>query len=131
MDTTYVRVGVGGEQYAVPVEYVHEVAHIGTVTPVPGVGRPFLGVCNLRGEVLPIVDFGALVGVPGATPEQMVVTQAGGLRAGLAVEHVLGVGELPGPDRAAEASQLQGAMLIDGTLIGVVDVPGVLAGLAP
>ncbi|MEA2124846.1 MAG: purine-binding chemotaxis protein CheW [Solirubrobacteraceae bacterium] len=129
MPGTYVRVGVGGEHYAVPVEHVLEVGAIGRITPVPGAERPLLGARNLRGEVLPIIDFGALIGVASEGPGQMVVAHADGLRAGLAVEQVVGVGELPDADLPADSAQLAGAVLVDGELIGVVDVAAALAGL--
>jgi chemotaxis signal transduction protein len=126
-----VRVQMGAEHYALGVEDVVEVADVGELTPLPGAPRPFLGVRNLRGEVLPVIDLAALLGVTAAgEPERIVIAQAGRLRAGLAVERVLGVGDLPAIDTPTESPALKGAMLVDGKLVGVVDVPAVLSGLA-
>lgn len=125
------RVQTGGEHYALPVKDILEVAELGELTPLPGAARVFLGLRNLRGEVLPIVDLAALLGVTaGGDPKRIVVAQSGTLRAGLAVESVVGVGDLQEPDTPTESAGLKGAKLVDGTLVGIVDVPGVLNGLA-
>lgn len=131
MSGVHLRVDVGAERYALPVEDILEVARIGEVTPLPGAGRPFLGVHNLRGEVLPVIDLGALLDVGAASaPDQIVVAQAGGLKAGLAVDAIVGVSELPSPDTATDSPALEGAALVDDALVGVVDVAGALRRLA-
>src|SRR5687767_11818247 len=56
MSEVVVRVRVGTEDYALPVENVLEVAELGALTPVPGSARTVLGVRNLRGQVIPVID---------------------------------------------------------------------------
>ncbi|MEA2168964.1 MAG: purine-binding chemotaxis protein CheW [Solirubrobacteraceae bacterium] len=125
-----VHMRMGSEHYALSIHEVHEVADLGEVTPLPGAPRPFLGVRNLRGEVLPVIDLAGLLGVEAAgPPERVVVAQTGAFRAGLAVEAVVGVVELPESDTPVESAALKGAVLVDGTLIGIVDLPEALAGL--
>lgn len=122
---------MGGEHYALPVGDVSEVADIGELTPLPGAPRPFLGIRNLRGEVLPVIDLaGALAIEAAGEPRRIVVAQAGALRAGLAVESVEGVLELTGPQLPTEAPALKGAALVDDTLVGIVDVPRLLLALS-
>ncbi|MBV8080522.1 MAG: chemotaxis protein CheW [Actinobacteria bacterium] len=85
---------VGGERYAVPVENVREIADFGLVAALPGAGPAVLGVRNLRGQVLPVFDLAAVLGVERADgPLRILVAEDGGRRAGLAVDDVTDVGE--------------------------------------
>ena len=132
MSETCVRVRVGAEEYALPVRHVPEVAEIGDVTPVPGTPPQVMGIRNLRGEVLPVFDTAVGLGVAGSgAPARIVLADVDGRRCALAVDEVLEVGELPEPEEAVESPLLAGAILIDGRLIGMVDVPALLEALAP
>ena len=129
--STYVRLRVAAEAYAIPVAHVREIADVGDVTPVPGLRPEVLGVCNLRGQILPVIDLAMLLGVPrpGASA-RLLVAEAGGLAAGLAIDEVSGVGDLTDPTDEADSDLLSGALLDGGDLVGVIDVPGVFAELA-
>ena len=50
--------------YAMPIEHVLEVADLGQLTAVPGAGPEMLGVRNLHGQILPVVDLAPLLGIP-------------------------------------------------------------------
>jgi chemotaxis signal transduction protein len=133
---TYARVKVASEAYAVPVRHVLEIRELGPGTGVPGAGPAVLGVRNVRGQVLPVVDLAILLEVRNpAPPTVMLVAEAGGVRAGLAVEQVVDVGDLPGPEEPADPGLLAGpvlagTVLADGVLIGVLDVPRVFEALS-
>ncbi len=130
MSPTYVGVRVGSEAYALPVENVREVAELGALTPVPRAPSEALGVRNLRGQVLPVFDLAALFGLErGGEAARLVVVEAGGRLAGLAIDEVTDVGTLPDPEAETESPLLTGAALVDGTLVGVVDVGGLLDSL--
>ena len=132
MPETCVRVRVGAEEYALPVRCVPEVGERGEITPVPGAPAPVIGVRNLRGEVLPVFDLAAALGAPDSgSGERIVVVEADGRRAALVVDAVIEVGELADPEEAVESTLLVGAALVDGALIGVIDVPALLAAIAP
>jgi purine-binding chemotaxis protein CheW len=122
----HVRVRVADEHYALAVEDVLEVAELGDVTPVPGAGAAVLGVRNLRGQVLPVVDLATVFDLPPAQSERIVIAERGGLRAGLAVDAVAGVEELPEASEEVDSPHLAGAALADGALVGVIDVGSVL-----
>ena len=127
MSGLHVRVRVGGEEYALPVEDVLEIAEYGPVAPVPGAAAAVIGVRNLRGQVLPIVDLASVFGLSRSeAPERIVVTDEGGRTAGLAVDSVVGVEPLPDAREEAESPHLRGAALADGALVGLVDVASVL-----
>ena len=130
MGETCVRVRVGGEEYALPVRHVPEVAEIGDVTPLPGSPPQVIGIRNLRGEVLPVFDMASGMGAPRSeAPGRIVLADVGGRRCALAVDEVVEVMELPPPDEAVESPLLLGAVLIEGRLVGMVDVPALLEAL--
>jgi purine-binding chemotaxis protein CheW len=126
----YVRLQVASEAYAMPVEHVLEVADLGDVTAVPGSRPEMLGVRNMRGQILPVVDLALLLGLPRAAPPgRLLVAQAGGHQAGFAIDEVSMVGDLADPAEETESDLLVGATLAGGDLVGVIDVPRVFASL--
>jgi chemotaxis signal transduction protein len=123
MTDVHVQVRVGAEQYALPVAYVLEVGEIGDLTVAPGSSYATLGVRNLRGDLLPVFDLAAVLGLPrSAAPQRMLVAERGGTRAGFAVDEVIDVGELADADQDVDSELLSGAALIDGSLVGLIDV---------
>jgi purine-binding chemotaxis protein CheW len=127
MSTLHVRVRVADEAYALPVGDVLEIADYGEVAPLPGAPAAIVGVRNLRGQVLPVVDLAKVLGLaPGTAPERIVVAENGGRRAGLAVDSVDDVEQLPDAVEETESSLLTGAVLIDGALVGVVNLAALL-----
>jgi chemotaxis signal transduction protein len=126
----YVRFRVAAETYALPAEHIAEAAHLGRVTPVPGSPSEVLGVLNLRGQILPVIDLAALLGV--TRPEQprhLLVAEASGRRAGFAVEELSGIGELSAPAAEGHSELLAGSLVDDGRLVGVLDADRVFAAL--
>lgn len=125
----YARLRVAAETYAVPVDNVAAVADLCELTPVPGAPGEVLGVGNLRRQILPVIDLALVLGVHGARPTRLLVAESGGVLAGLAVDDVTDVGELPDPVEETESEFLAGAMLTDGELIAVIDVPRIFGSL--
>jgi purine-binding chemotaxis protein CheW len=122
-----VLVGIAGEHYALPVDDVLEVAEYGEVAPVPGARATVLGVRNLRGNVLPVLDMAVVFGIERAgSPQRIAVVEQDGRKAGLAVDSVIGVEHLPGATEEVESRYLLGAALTEGALVGVIDVRSVL-----
>jgi purine-binding chemotaxis protein CheW len=126
--SVHVRFRVGAENFALPVGQVLEVADVGPLAPVPGAPPSVLGVRNLRGQVLPVIDLATVLGTPRAeAATQLVITEDAGRRAGLAIDQVTDVGDLAGPLQESDSPFLTGSTLADGDLVGVVDVEGVFA----
>jgi purine-binding chemotaxis protein CheW len=126
--TVHVRMRVGAEQYAFPVENVLEVAELGQLAPVPGTGSIVLGVRNLRGRVLPVFDLGLLLGDSGRrAPSMLVVAEEHGLQAGLAIDEVIDVAELSETSPEPTAQLLAGSTHEDGQRVGVIDAGRVFA----
>jgi purine-binding chemotaxis protein CheW len=128
--SVYVRMRVGGAQFALPVDSVREIARLGAISPVPGAGDALLGVRNLRGQVLPVFDLSALLGVAdGSRPTRIVVAEQGGHRAGLAIDAVTDVAALPEPAPEPAPEFVSGSSLADGEAVGVIDVVRLFAEL--
>jgi chemotaxis signal transduction protein len=126
----HVRVRVGRERYAVPIENVLEVAEIGGLTAVPGAGAGVLGVRNFHGQVLAVFDLAHVLGIPHERPPaRLVVTDKGGTLAGLAVDDVTDVAPLEGVLEETHARYLANTTLEEGHLVGVIDVARVFAAL--
>ena len=119
--SVHVQVRVGAERYALPVQHVLEVADLGEVVAVPGAARHVVGMRNLRGRILPVVDLAALMGAAAGRGERLVVTESADRLAGLVVDEVA-VADLPEAPQRPDAEVLAQAVLADGDLIGVLDV---------
>ena len=66
----YLVVTLGSESYGVPVLSVREIIRLCPVTPVAGMPQHVLGVINLRGKIIPLVDLRARFGLPEAADER-------------------------------------------------------------
>jgi purine-binding chemotaxis protein CheW len=60
-----VLVPVGHDLYAVPIGWVREVVSPGALTPLATAPPMVLGLFNLRGEIVPLLDSASLLGVGG------------------------------------------------------------------
>jgi purine-binding chemotaxis protein CheW len=126
----HVKLRVGRESYAMPIENVLEVCKLEELTPIPGAASRVLGVCNFHGQVLPVFDLARVFGIPrDGLAQRLVVTDSGGRLAGFAVDEVSDVTALEGPREEAEAKQLAYATLEQGALVGVVDMPALFSSL--
>ena len=124
----HLRIRLGTEHYALDLDHVLEVVELGEVTPVPGSAPTLIGIRNLRGEILPALDLSALLGVAGErAPHSLVVVADGERRAGLAVDEVIDLSQLPQATARVDSLLVRGGVLVDGALVGVVDVSAMLA----
>jgi purine-binding chemotaxis protein CheW len=58
------RMAVGSETLAVPIEHVREILEVSRLTPLPRTPSFVRGVMNLRGAVVPVIDLPARLGLP-------------------------------------------------------------------
>src|SRR5208337_1970334 len=70
---------LANEDYAIELGYVHKIVPLIELTPVPGAPDFIVGVINLRGEILPIVDLHRLYGMArtGWTDQSWVIVLGG------------------------------------------------------
>ena len=85
---------LGGRPFALDVADTREVVVLDVTTPVPGAPPALVGVMNLRGSVLPVIEARPLLGLPVRAavgrPRALVLADAG-QRAAMLIERVLGL----------------------------------------
>ncbi len=52
----YIVIKIGNEQYGISIRYVDNIVRMQTITRVPKSQRYFVGVINLRGEIVPVMS---------------------------------------------------------------------------
>lgn len=83
---------LGGEPFAFDVVNAREVVLFDECTVVPPAPAHVLGLANLRGAVMPIVDARPLLGLPARRPagrHRTLVVSANGLEAALMIDSVM------------------------------------------
>lgn len=83
---------------ATPAQAVREVVPAGRAVRIPGAAGPVAGLVNIRGRLLTVVDGRRVLGAPVAAgaPASVVVLSRGERAAGLAVDEILDLADLPG-----------------------------------
>ena len=127
---------LGGVLLAVDLRQVREVFKLDSITPVPGMPEPLMGVANLRGVIVPLADLRLLVGASRSRPPHYaIVVQHGIQQIGIVIDDVpeirtIHADELLPP---SERVVMAGAPLLscffktDGTVSGLFEISRVLA----
>lgn len=63
--TKFVVFRIGKEEYAVPISQVKEIINYRSPTTIPLDIESVVGIINLRGKVIPIIDLGKEIGIEG------------------------------------------------------------------
>ena len=133
----WLEFGLKGQRYAVSLAAVREVIRPGDITPVPGAPTDVLGIVNLRGQIVPVLDGRRRFGLDGAAAEdeqdaqRVIVFDDAGTTVGLRIDVI---GEMlqfdateiapPPPGRAARRDDpVSGVITRDDGFIALVDVP--------
>ena len=87
---------MGEELYAIPVEALTEIIISQNIFPVPTTPPHVLGVINLRGNIVPIVDIRETLSLPRkSTPGQIAIIKHGPVIIGIVVDSVSEVVAVP------------------------------------
>ncbi|GBC99748.1 Chemotaxis protein CheW [bacterium HR17] len=122
---------LNGTLFALDIRNVQEIVQQSDIVQVPGAPLFILGIVNLRGRIMAVVDTKRLLGI-GATPADkalVMVTQLGEHLVGFTVDAVEQVaritpdmvepiGDLVTPE---EARRLEGVLKLDGRLVLLLD----------
>ena len=87
----YIIVEVHGQRFAVDITQVREIRGWSASTPLAGAAEDVLGMVNLRGAVLPVIDLAGRLGLGETTPNAasvVIVTEIGSHLVGLLVDAV-------------------------------------------
>lgn len=128
---------VGKQEFSINVTSVREIRGWTTATMLPKAPRYIRGVINLRGAVLPIVDFAVRLGLPSAEPTArnvIIVVQIEQKQIGILVDAVSDIITLshgniqPAPDISSESvsSFVRGLIPVDGRMISLISLDHVL-----
>jgi len=103
---------LGEEEYGVDIMTVQEIILYGCITQVPEVPEHVLGVINLRGNVIPILNLRRRFGMPDQAPEdatRIVVMNLNGRTVGVVVDGVNEVLRLGEDEVSPTPQSLSGA----------------------
>ena len=82
-------ISMGGELFTIDLRNVREVFVVESITPVPGMPSGLVGVTNLRGTVIPLLDLRPMFSLSAEAPlKHAVVVQQGNWQVGVLVDTV-------------------------------------------
>jgi purine-binding chemotaxis protein CheW len=119
----YLTFKLADEAYGIDIRKIREIIGIMDITPVPDSGASILGVINLRGKIIPVVDLRLKFGVEaGAFNDRTCIVVVdledgtGGRQVGAIVDAVSEVSQIPLSDiePAPELGFLAGSSFIRG-----------------
>jgi len=128
---TYVTFDLGNQTFAADVSDVREILDMQPVSPLPNASRELLGMIDVRGEGLAVLDLMDRLGMQGSSDEttkRIIVLELGKEPRrpfGIVADHVRNVVEIPTDqiDRPPEvpgtwnSSALDGVTRLDGALV--------------
>jgi len=135
---TVVVVGLHGQRYGIDVEHVVELSGVDHITPLPCCPQHVVGIVNLRGEALTLVDVSSALDLPAVAlgPEnKIVVVRLDKALLGLLVEAAFDIVSLDrqalsaptAATRPDRKNYLKGTALYRKQVLSVLDVAGVVA----
>ncbi len=129
----WVTFKLADENYGIAVMQVQEVLRVTEITPVPGAPHYVLGIINLRGNVVTVIDTRTRFGLPRKEVDdisRIIIIESGEHVVGLLVDSVAEVVYLraseiesaPNVGNEESARYIQGVHSQDGNLLILVDV---------
>lgn len=132
-------VTLAGDHFAVEVRHAREVVDFDGYTTVPLAPSHLLGVANLRGALIPLVDIRPFLGLEPARATRetrALVVECDGVQAALLIDEVVGLEPLEGLDQAEGGGDsgaqtfIVGRFEREGRAVTLLDVRSILAALA-
>lgn len=132
---------IGIDTFAIPVGVLTEIIIPQKIFPVPTTPSHVLGVINLRGNIVPVVDIRPALSLPQqSVPGQIAILKLGAMTLGIVVDNVSTVIPVPEssvrtlPNDAAEkqtangtrARFLKGIIQRDGGVVALLDIDRVV-----
>jgi len=123
---------VAGQELSVPIAQVQEVIRAMPVTRLPAAPPHLLGILNLRGRVVPMVDLGEIMYFSGARGKHrfIIICRCRGMLLGLMVESIAAMHQAMAQDvewaveaRVGESSDLiSGLLKVGDSLVKILSV---------
>ncbi len=128
------------EWFGLPIEWVREIQPLGRVTRVPNTSPAILGIMNLRGRVLALLDLAGCLGIgPGTRPNTHAVvldTPDSELCVALTAQRIgqvrrVSPSAVEARGREGGLGILEGVFTLDNQVVGLLDLPRVLSRALP
>lgn len=86
----FIEFSLGNEDYAIPLLMVREVISVPDTTPIPKSPSHFVGIMNLRGQVISVVDLRKKLKVEAKKDkeEAVIIVDIGGMNIGVVVDSI-------------------------------------------
>lgn len=86
----FIEFSLGAEDYAIPLLMVREVISVPETTPIPKSPSHFLGIMNLRGQVISVVDLRKKLKVDSKKDkeEAVIIVDIGSMNIGVVVDSI-------------------------------------------
>jgi purine-binding chemotaxis protein CheW len=136
----FVTFGLGDEEYAVDIAMVREIRSFTASTPMPDAPAHVLGVVNLRGSVVPILNLRERFGLGSVEPSVatvVVIIEFAGRTVGLVVDAVsdilrneaANIQPAPDYDQSSRAKGVDALIIQGDHLIGILSLEHVFGDL--
>ncbi len=132
----FIEFSLGSEDYAVPLLMVREVISVPDTTPIPKAPPHFLGIMNLRGQVISVVDLRKKLKVePRKDKEEaVIIVDIGSMNIGVVVDSINkvlafskeDVCEMPEVESQINTQYIQGVYKKENSLTVLLDLAKVL-----
>ncbi|HHW24138.1 MAG TPA: chemotaxis protein CheW [Bacillota bacterium] len=89
---------VGDDSYGIELGYVTEIVSVPKITKVPGLPEYLVGIINLRGSIIPVMDIRLRFNMPKIEYNDrtcIIITQIDGMDVGFVVDAVCEVANIP------------------------------------
>lgn len=128
---------LGGEEFGIPLLRVREVIGMPEVTPVPQMPSHFVGIMNLRGSVISIMDLRVKMGIKPKPSDEttVIILDLGDLQLGMIVDRVNAVNQIekdqmsekPHMDNTKISQSIMGVWQKSDSLVLLLDVAKALS----
>lgn len=133
----YIILRFDSEQYGIDINYIDNIVRLQPITRVPHTQPFFLGIINLRGEIIPVMSMRRKFDLPDKentnTTRILIVKVEGNAKIGILVDEVREVVTLTEEDTekiSAESNDLRGYITAVGkyndTLISILNISGLI-----
>jgi purine-binding chemotaxis protein CheW len=132
----FIEFSLGKEDYAIPLLMVREVISVPDTTPIPKSPPHFLGIMNLRGQVISVVDLRKKLKVEAKQDkeEAVIIVDIGGMNIGVVVDSINKVlafssdevSEMPEVENQINTNYIFGVYRKENSLTVLLDIAKVL-----
>jgi len=132
----FIEFSLGQEDYAIPLLMVREVISVPETTPIPKSPPHFLGIMNLRGQVISVVDLRKKLKIEAKQDkeEAVIIVDIGGMNIGVVVDSINKVlafssdevSEMPEVENQLNTQYIYGVFKKENSLTVLLDIAKVL-----